>query len=247
MYPAEWHQVYGDTTGESARRILPPLLDLFGTTSLVEIGCGNAHWTQAAIDAGVSDYCVVDGRWNDRDQLLVDSTRFYEADLALPLRLERRFDMALCLEVAEHVPQDSADVLVQSLCDLADVVVFGAAIPFQGGFGHLNEQWPSWWREKFECRGYHPHDLIRPVHWEDRAIHYWYRQNAFVYVNKANYAASRAAADVGDSDRIVLFDAVHPEKFAEIASYDGIAMKRLVAALPRWVARRVKAMVNGET
>jgi len=246
MYPAQWHQIFGDKTGESARRILPPLLDLFAVKSIVEIGCGNGHWTQVAIEHGIEDYAVVDGPWNDRSALLVDSGKFVEADLGEPLALSRRFDMAVCLEVAEHVRGDRAQVLVNSLCEAADVILFGAAIPYQGGYGHINEQWPSYWRNLFDQAGYVPFDLVRPKHWTDDAIHYWYRQNAFVYVSQRNESAlSLARSDAGEGS-LMLFDAVHPEKFAEIASYRSIVLKRLLRRLPPWFAMRVKQKLRGE-
>lgn len=245
MYPADWHELYGDMTGESARRILPPLLSLFGVKSLLEVGCGNGHWTQAAIDAGVNDYTVVDGPWNDRARLLVDQSRFVEARLEQPLALGRRFDLAICLEVAEHVDNVSARTLVKSLCEAADVIGFGAATPFQGGFGHINEQWPSYWRAHFEALGYRPYDLVRPRHWNDRAIHYWYRQNMFVYVRDSNIAATKIAADASLDSSIALFDAIHPEKFEEVASYRAIAMKRLVRAFPAWAKVRLTSKMAG--
>lgn len=243
MYPADWHKTYGNMTGNSARRIVPMLVAAFGTTSVVEIGCGNAHWTQAALDAGVKDFLVVDGPWNNRDHLLVDRTHFLEADLNMSLVLPRRFDMAICLEVAEHVEPGSADVIVRSLTEAADVVAFGAAIPLQGGHGHINERWPSWWREKFNALGYEAFDLVRPKHWQDRSIHYWYRQNMFIYVARNNAGAMEKAkaAEAAARDSRFLFDAVHPEKFEETASYQVIALKRLVRQLPGWIIRRIKS------
>jgi len=246
MYPALWHQIYGDKTGESARRILPSLIELFGAKSSVEVGCGNGHWTQAAIDAGVETYKVVDGPWNNRAELLVDQRHFIEADLSVPLELPQRFDMAICLEVAEHVRAESAAVLVRSLADAADVVLFGAAVPYQGGYGHINEQWPSYWRDLFAPLGYRPYDLVRPAHWDDRSIHYWYRQNAFVYVNERNQEAARIAAAAATSATLPLFDAVHPEKFEEIASYRSIALKRLVKRMPSWLKTRARQKLRGE-
>ena len=241
-YPAEWHQTYGNKTGASAKAIMPPLLSLFETRSLLEVGCGNGHWTQAARDEGIDDYNVVDGPWNEREHLLVENDRFIEADLAKPLALPRRYDMAICLEVAEHVRGESANVLVSSLTQASDIVAFGAAIPLQGGYGHINEQWPSWWRDLFQKEGYRPFDLVRPRHWTDQAIHYWYRQNMFVYVRESDAEAiaraERAEAEAGGA--LAMFDVVHPEKYIEMASYESIAMKRLLKQLPGWAARRIK-------
>lgn len=246
MYPDQWHRTYSGKTKASADAILPDLLTAFGVTSLIEIGCGNAHWTQSAKEAGVDDLQVVDGPWNNRDELLVDRRHFVEADLAAPYEAGRRFDMAVCLEVAEHVRHASADILVGTLTDAADVVVFGAAIPFQGGYEHINEQWPSWWREKFAAKGYTAYDLIRPKHWSDQSIHYWYRQNAFVYVANGNAAqvevAKRLETEAGGTH--ALFDAVHPDKYADVASYKWIAGKRLARELPTWLAGRLKSRLR---
>lgn len=244
MYPADWHKTYGDMTGNSARQIMPPLVDLFGIKSVVEVGCGNAHWTQATLDSGATDYLVVDGPWNDRDHLLVDRENFQIANLNEPLKLPRRFDAAICLEVAEHVEAASADIIVRSLTDASDVVIFGAATPYQGGHGHINEQWPSWWREKFDTAGYEAFDLVRPHHWQDQSIHYWYRQNMFVYVARSNEAQLERARAAQTQNTAMLFDAVHPEKFEEVASYQAIAMKRLIKQLPGWISRRIKNRVG---
>lgn len=241
MYPDQWHRIFGDKTGQSARAILPPLMEAFGTKSTVEVGCGNGHWTQVAIEHGVTDFRVVDGPWNEREHLLVDRDKFIEADLSVPLKLPDRYDMAICLEVAEHVRPESAGIIVQSLTNASDIVVFGAAIPYQGGYGHINEQWPSWWRDQFDKVGYAAYDLVRPRYWTDPAIHYWYRQNMFVYVNRRNSSASAVAASLEMPGSGLLFDAVHPEKFEEIATYRSIALKPLMKRLPAWIVKRLQA------
>ncbi|MFN2098876.1 methyltransferase domain-containing protein [Altererythrobacter sp. MF3-039] len=254
MYPSQWHRIYGDQTGESARRILLPLLERFDVSSMVEVGCGHGHWSRVALEHGIDEILAIDGPWNEQSKLLIDAGNYREADLGQPLDLGRRFDLAVCLEVAEHVAAEGAGNLVASLVKAADVILFGAAIPMQGGHGHINEQWPSYWRALFEPHGYEPFDLVRPVHWEDREVHYWYRQNAFVYVNRAAPLAIERAGlgasggDLVPSTRGLLapMDAVHPEKYEEVASYKSIAFKRLARNFPAWAARRLKSKLTGE-
>lgn len=246
MYPSDWHTTYSSMTGASAELIMSHVAGIFKPLSSIEVGCGNGHWTRAAINNGIADYLVVDGPWNRRKDLLVEERCFKEANLEVPLITEGAFDLAICLEVAEHVAKSAADVLVASLVASSDVVLFGAAIPYQGGYGHINEQWPSWWRDKFIAYGYEPFDIVRPVFWSDVKIHYWYRQNTFIYVRRDNDAAMAAATEAQREiySRTVLFDAVHPEKFDEVASYRSIASKRLLRRLPAWVTMRVKARLK---
>ncbi|MEP9376351.1 hypothetical protein ABLE91_06555 [Aquabacter sp. CN5-332] len=246
MYAVEWHKVYSDKTAHSARTILPDLMSLFQVRSLLEVGCGNAHWAQAAIHAGVEDCLAVDGPWNKAEELLIDPQLYRVRDLSESLNLERRFDMSVCLEVAEHLDGAFSDILVNSLTASADIVLFSAAIPLQGGYRHVNEQWPSWWQSKFSAAGFDVFDLVRPKHWLNRDIHYWYRQNTFVYVRRDN----RAKIDIAtDAQRTlyaspILLDAVHPEKYERMASYDAIAGKRLARELPGWVFRRLRTLLR---
>ena len=115
----------------------------------------------------------------------------------------------------------------------------------RGGHGHINERWPSYWRELFDRHGYLPYDLVRPKHWHDRSIHYWYRQNCFVYIDRDDVEASRRAADHANLSSLDLMDAVHPEKFEEVASYEAIAGKRLLKRLPEWALRRIRSRLSG--
>lgn len=242
MYPGEWHKVYGDKTGQSAREVMAHLASVFDLRSSVEVGCGNAHWTQAGLDNGVTEYKIADGPWNDRKDMLVDVAHFQEIDLTRAVTFDRRYDVAICLEVAEHVAAPHADNIVDTLVAAADIVLFGAAIPYQGGFGHINERWPSYWRDKFAARGFTGYDLVRPRFWHDPRLHYWYRQNAFVYVANGNAdATARAEAAERELYRTKpFFDAVHPEKFEEVASYRSLAFKRLARRFPGWAIKRVR-------
>ena len=72
-----------------------------------------------------------------------------EADLHNTIDVEKKFDVVWCFEVAEHIHPTYADVLVETIARHGDHIVLSAAQPGQGGCGHLNEQPPEYWIDKF--------------------------------------------------------------------------------------------------
>jgi SAM-dependent methyltransferase len=70
-----------------------------------------------------------------------------------PVALSGSFDLALCLEVAEHLPEHLGVRLVRFLSVAAPVVVFSAAQPGQGGTGHVNERPKAHWIDAFASAG----------------------------------------------------------------------------------------------
>ena len=147
----------------------------------------------------------VDGDWVAPEALAIAPDRFVSRDLCEPLDLGRSFDLALCLEVAEHVPASAADTLLRSLARHAPAVLFSAAIPFQGGRHHVNEQWQSHWIGRFAELGFGVHDVVRPAVWTDPGVEPWYAQNALLFVEHA-----RATALGLEADAPLQADLVHP-------------------------------------
>jgi hypothetical protein len=99
-----------------------------------------------------------------------------------PFSLSERFDLAISLEVAEHLPRRSASGFVRSLCQLAPIVLFSAAVPGQGGEHHVNEQWPEYWRQAFANHHFVMFDPFRPLLWHDERVAFYYRQNLFLFI-----------------------------------------------------------------
>jgi len=168
------------STQESAREILPLVLDIVKPGSVIDIGCGIGNWLAIAQELGAQEILGVDGPWV-RAQLAIPAAKFMEHDLSTPLKLDRRFDLALSLEVAEHLPASAARDFVQGLCDAADVVLFSAAIPGQGGRRHVNEQWPAYWGELFADYKYQCYDFLRPRIWNNPRVTWHYAQNSMIY------------------------------------------------------------------
>jgi len=165
----------------SAREVLPIILEMIRPRSMVDIGCGTGHWLAQARALGVADILGIDGPWVDKAQLRIPAENFAARDLRAPLRLEQRFDLALSLEVAEHLPASSARTFVESLCTAAEVVVFSAAIPGQGGRRHINEQWPEYWANLFREFEYECFDCLRPRIWQNPGVAWYYAQNSLIF------------------------------------------------------------------
>lgn len=85
-------------------------------------------------------------------------------DLRRPVYLSKRFDVVMCIEVAEHIPKCSSPVLVESICSNANsFVVFTAAPPGTPGADHINCQPEKFWVALFHERGF----VLRPALTED--------------------------------------------------------------------------------
>lgn len=154
--------------------------------SVLDVGCGLGTWLD--VSRGVfdtEDVVGVEGDWAKASSLVINPTLVHIADLEKGFDLHRRFDLAICLEVGEHLSADAAPNLVSSLVQHADTVLFSAAIPGQGGHHHVNEQFLTYWDSLFGGHGYLSFDPVRPVIWNDASILWWLRQNVVLYVKES--------------------------------------------------------------
>lgn len=172
--------------------IVPYVMDLIHPNSVLDVGCGIGTWLHAFQENGVKDIFGIDGDYVDKSLLAkyISIDQFKSFDLEKPFDLQRKFDLLINLEVAEHLKESSAKGFVVSLCKHADVILFSAAIPKQGGQNHLNEQWPSYWQNLFAQEGYVFLDIMRPLIWDIDAVEFWYKQNMFVVV-KADHPLAK--------------------------------------------------------
>ncbi len=180
-YDAEFYRSQQTRSRQAADVIVPQLVADLKPSSVLDVGCGVGTWLAAFADNGVQDLTGVDGEYVSRDALQIAADAFRPHDLEKPLDLGRHFDLAICLEVAEHLSSEAAPTLVDSLVGAADVVLFSAAIPHQGGTDHINEQWPEYWYELFHVHGFRWLDPYRLRYWNDERVVFHYAQNMLIY------------------------------------------------------------------
>ena len=168
---------------------------------------------------------------------MIPAQSFTRADLTRPIEIERRFDLAICVEVGEHLPDSYSEVLVKSLTSLAPVIVFSAAIPGQGGLHHVNLQWPPYWEKIFVKYGYELIDCLRWQVWDHPEVGVWYAQNCLLYVARGYLAGHAKLMVEHERWRGLPRSVVHPKMFADVSDYTRLTPRPLLNLLPHALKR----------
>ena len=166
----------------AAHTIVPIICSHVSVRSVLDVGCARGAWLAAWAATGCDDFLGLDGGDVSSDTLLIDPVKFRYCDVSAPFRLNRQFDIVQCLEVAEHLSPERGVGLVADLATHGDIILFSAAPPGQGGEFHINERPYEYWRELFASHGYSAFDCIRPRIASLKALPFWYRYNALLYV-----------------------------------------------------------------
>jgi SAM-dependent methyltransferase len=241
-YDASYYVSEGPASSlQSARIVVPALISLLRPRSVIDVGCGSGAWLSAFRENGVEQILGLDGDHVDPSWLVIPKDYFRAVDLAKPFDLDRKFDLAMSLEVAEHLPKKHARDFVRNLVNLSPLVVFSAAVPFQGGVHHVNEQWPEFWQGLFEESGYKSLDLIRKQFWKNAGVKYWYRQNMFLFAREDEILANPKLLEAtSDADDLMLVQ-------RSILHYQ-MGVRSIVKQFPRsiWSAasRRLKRILK---
>jgi len=209
-YNGEFYDSQMEGSIKSAKIVLPMILEILPSiNSAVDFGCGAGTWLSVLKDLGVGEIRGYDGVWAEK-KLLIPRKNFTAAEFdkgSIPL--ERKYDLAISLEVAEHLPEKSARNFIKTLTDSSDIVLFSAAIPFQGGTNHINERWQSYWRDIFDTYGFAGTDFPRKKIWNLSDVDICYRQNMALYVKKEKLET--VAVPTECFLRNEQMDCVHPE------------------------------------
>ncbi|NJO03534.1 MAG: class I SAM-dependent methyltransferase [Bacteroidia bacterium] len=195
----------------SAQQVLSMVYHTLHPRSVVDVGCGLGQWLKVSQDLGISEVLGIDNAPIPPEDIWIASDFYRHHDLTQPFIPERTFDLAICLEVAEHLPEEAAPTLVNTLTDLSPVILFSAAVPFQLGYGHINLQWIPYWIRLFEAKGYRPLDCIREKIWNNPGIQYYYRQNILLFVQRDLLTHHSVIRQLERESPVEVPDLVHPQ------------------------------------
>ena len=201
IYNNRFYENQGSGSYKSAKKVIPMVIKTFTPKSVVDVGCGIGTWLKVFEENNIQNFIGIDGDYVNKNKLVIDKNKFLSRDISKPIEINKKFDLALCLEVGEHISKKKSEILVKSLCELAPIVLFSSALPGQGGDNHINEQWPDYWKNIFLRFGFIMFDPIRKYIYNDNEIEWWYRQNIFVVIRKDKtkyYKNKLGFIEVGD-------------------------------------------------
>jgi SAM-dependent methyltransferase len=253
FYDPHYHDDKREPARRAAERILPIVLSLVDVESMVDVGCGPGSWLVAAQRLGIPRLTGVEGAWARAwfdDE--AEGLRAYElvfANLEDELRLPTSYDLAICIEVVEHLSPARGESFIADLCRCAPHVLLGAAIPGQQGPNHLNTRWLSYWATSFAAHRFRPIDVVREQVWNDDALLLPVRQNPVLFVRDDCYERAAARARALPSPSIGALDLVHPDLYTEymhalrVAKTLGVRDRMKAAAgIPSAALRRLREL-----
>lgn len=249
LYDDAFYNKQVDESYKSAIVFAQHLFGIFKPQSVIDFGCGRGAWLKAFREAGARTLVGLDGGWNSQEKMLDQEITFVQKDLNKAIELDCRYDLAISLEVAEHLQEDSAETFVKGIVMASDVVIFGAAYIGQGGVDHINEQTPTYWERHFRAHDYLAYDVFRPIFWGAEDVKYWYQQNTFLYVNSTSIV-NKLLRERGfrPISNVEFMECVHPVLFRERlianASTYSLVKEVIRRVLPSWALSFGKMLIR---
>ena len=190
------------------------IADKYQPKTVLEIGCGPGKLTKA-LSVHVNKIVAFDGfsnpEFNDYSNIM-----FHRLDLnnntdKVKEIQDQHFDIAICMEVAEHINPQASASLIKLLTKHANVVIFTAAVPNQGGHGHINCQPRTFWNKLFVEQNFTINTKVMPFIQSNENIAIWYRLNITDYVKNDS--------DLKISESEIIHNLLESQSFASSMFY----------------------------
>jgi SAM-dependent methyltransferase len=249
-YTSDFYESVNQRASETAKLVFEILKKYVRADSILDVGCGSGAWIHTALEEGLEKAYGLDlkssiGHINKNSDFkeYLDSGRIklIERDFVSdPISEFPKADLALCLEVLEHLPPSIANSLVFRLTEASNFVIFSAAQPGQGGTYHINEQELIYWVDQFAKYNFEPFDPFREILSQSKFVPRFYSLNMLLMVSKE-------ALDSGDrfrdrasliNSKLTDFKQLDKKTFLEKVRYKIIT--KLPVSTVTWLSKKFK-------
>jgi len=237
-YSKNYYERRSNLSFTSAKKTLRYLKKVYDFSSVVDFGCGTGTWLKVCQEIGCTEILGLDD-YTEESLLEIPKENFMRKNIGEPVQLQKKYDLAISLEAAEHLGVDCSENIVINLVHASDVILFSAALPGQGGTNHVNEQPPNFWATKFKKHNFVQYDFLRSLIWEEDEVAWWYKQNIFLYINE-NSQNKIGLPDLGND--LSFKHIVHPDclnsRIQEL-DLDNASIKNLLKAVVKNALRKL--------
>ena len=155
IYGPDFFREWGPSNKDyirSAELVAAAIQEVFNPSSVADLGCGCGVYSHLFKLKGAG-VLSIDGALPPPEHSF--PVEIVVRDLTVPFENTwGKFDLALCLEVAEHIPEDFSGVFLENLAAFSDRLIMSAAPPDQGGHHHVNERPRRYWAQKLAGLGF---------------------------------------------------------------------------------------------
>ncbi|MDQ7947323.1 MAG: methyltransferase domain-containing protein [Pedobacter sp.] len=210
------------------------IVSIYQPKRVIEVGCGPGHLTRSLAKLNL-EVTAIDG-FSTPDFSDYPKINFTKVDLNNSTEMKAfldqqlTFDLAICTEVAEHLLPESSAHLVGFLTALAPIIIFSAAVPNQGGNGHINCRSRGFWHELFAAQGYRVRDSLRETLRSSENLAVWYKLNILDYVKEDQQHGNdgylkiidRLIASESHAAELFYHQSTETNKLAQYLKYPGV-------------------------
>lgn len=140
--------------------LCPAIMNVLQPESLIDVGCAIGDFVKWFNDNGINAYGL-EGSVAVRKYMVIPEKQFSIMDLRKSLLFTHRsYDLAMSIEVAEHIEPEYAEMYVKNLISLSDRLLLTIAGPGQKGHSHVNLQPMEYWDALFIRFNYQRHAVI---------------------------------------------------------------------------------------
>lgn len=170
-------------SGDNSKECVDVILEFFKPNSVVDFGCGPGVYLKEFEKKGIK-ILGIDGSIYAKNNSVINKEKIIIKDFRKEINLNKKFDMAICFEVAEHMEKKFSNMLVKNITKCMDIIIFTAAKIGQGGMDHINEQTPEFWMNIFNKNGFRFEKKISEEmkkRMKEKNVVWWIPENLMVF------------------------------------------------------------------
>jgi hypothetical protein len=131
-----------------AQVLCPTILEVLNPKSIIDVGCAIGDFVKWFDDNHIEAWGIEGSEAAKPYSMCPEKIIYQDMRLLMDEPL-RQCDLAMSVEVAEHIEPECAEIYVKNLTLMSKLLLLTIAGPGQAGHSHVNLQPPEYWDDLF--------------------------------------------------------------------------------------------------